>query len=155
MMEEARSASMHQRLEQARANAAWELVSDAKTQLDGGAFEKYEALVKGFPATINNNGLGQAIAFLFAKKRENKAADLLLSHLGMWLTKSNLNGQIPYYPRPYEEDYAQDILLQCIRKHNSTQYIQATLEALAFLQYLRRFAAGLSEDSKAAKGEKA
>lgn len=140
--------SIHQTLEQARANAAWKLVSEAKKE---GDFDKYSSLVKGFPATISNNGLGQAVAFLFSKAKDNSPEGLLLSHLEQWLTKSNLNRYVSFYPCPYEEEYSPGVLLKSIREHGSSRYRQATIEALAFLNYLRRFAAGLTKKSKGDK----
>lgn len=128
-------------LEQDRARAAWGFVEEAKEIL-----EKYAPLVKGFPATINNNGLGQSLAFLFSKKGNN-AERLLLTHLEQWLTKSDFNKDIDYYARPYDEAYREGALLEVIQKYGSSQYILATQEALTLLNYLRRFAAGMVENT--------
>lgn len=141
--------SLHQTLEQARARSAWDLVWEVKEKRKD-IFDKYESLVKGFPAIITNNGLGQAVAYLFSKSKTEdgslSAEGLLLSHLEKWLCKSELNEDVAYYPRPYDEEYNENkpgVLLESIREKDSTRYRQATLEALAFINYLRRFASGL------------
>lgn len=136
--------SIHQTLEQVRAHAAWKLVSEAQNKKD---FDKYTSLVKGFPATIVNNGLGQAVAFLYSKAKDGGHEALLLSHLERWLTKSDLNRGVGFYPCPYEEEYSPKVLLNSIQKHDSSRYRRATIEALAFLNYLRRFAVGLAKTS--------
>jgi CRISPR-associated protein Cmr5 len=154
MTDENKPIPVHKTLEQERAYAAWGLVYETKNSADKETFKKYSSLVKGFPATINSNGLGQAVAYLLSKKEGKNAEGLLLEHLGLWLTKSHLNEDSLFYPRPYEEKYDQNALMKSIKNNGSTQYILATLEALAFLNYLRRFAAGLSDEPKTAGDQK-
>lgn len=139
---------IHQTLDQARAKAAWALVSHAKESMKEG-FDKYETLVKRFPALVNHNGLGQSVAFLFSKQKAGNVEGLLLAHLGKWLMQSDLNRDIPCYARPYDDAYEaantdEDPLMDCIMRHDSRKYIHATREALAFLDYLRRFADGIN-----------
>lgn len=141
---------MHQTLEQARAKAAWDCVKNARKSLQAG-FDQYEALVKRFPALVNHSGLGQAASFLFSKK-DGGAEKLLLGHLSGWLLKSEANQNVTCYCPPYDEAYtpvkdekkALEALIGAIRNNDSRAYIRATREALSFLDYLRRFAAGLN-----------
>lgn len=142
-MSENSDLSMHQTLEQARAKAAWTLVKGVK-QND---IVKYKTLVKRFPALVNHNGLGQSISFLFAKQKGDSAEGQLLTHLSQWLMQSNQNKDVSCYTPPYSNPYPPGTLLAAITGHDSHTYIQATREALAFLDYLRRFADGLSENN--------
>lgn len=141
------SKSIHQTLEQARAGAAWRCVEEAKPK-EG--LDKYEALVKRFPALVHHNGLGQSASFLFSKSKSGNAEELLLTHLGKWLLKSDLNNDCACYAPPYDDEYPKektgtgDPLLTAIRSHDSRLYMRATLEAMAFLDYLRRFAEGIN-----------
>lgn len=147
--------SIHQTLEQTRARAAWKLVREAEGQ-GKDIFEKYEGLVKKFPAMINFNGLGQSIAFLFSKKKGDNAEGLLLNHLEKWLILSDLNKDEHYFACPYPEEMNSLKLLEAIQLNNSARYFLATQEALSFINYLRRFAAGLLKENvgpKEALGE--
>lgn len=143
-MSENSNMPMHQTLEQARAKVAWTLVKGVK-QNDIG---KYKTLVKRFPALVNHNGLGQSVSFLFAKKGDN-AEGQLMAHLSQWLMQSNQNKDVSCYTPPYRDSYLPGTpgkLIECITNYDSRAYIQATREALMFLDYLRRFADGLSEE---------
>jgi CRISPR-associated protein Cmr5 len=133
-------APIHQTLDQERAKAAWHFVKE--THADP---EKYKTLVKRFPALINHNGLGQTIAFLTAKKKGGNAEGELLDQLSRWLMRSGMNEHATCYVPPYNDvDYStKEELSACISDHDSRTYIRATREALAFLDYLRRFADGL------------
>lgn len=144
-MSENSNLPMHQTLEQARAKVAWTLVTSAKDSMKEG-FDKYKTLVKRFPARVNHNGLGQSVSFLFAKKGDN-AEGHLLNHLSQWLMQSNQNKDVACYTPPYGNPYPPGTLIASITGHDSRAYIQATREALSFLDYLRRFADGLSEDN--------
>ena len=154
--------SIHKTLDQVRAKAAWSVVFEAKQHLKKDDFDKYKSLVKGFPADIINNGLGQAVAFLFSKKKSSPEGHLLF-HLTRWLTSSDLNSgaDISCYTPAYKEQFIENdpkLLIKCIwakDTEGSRTYMRATSEALAFLDYLRKFAAGLSENGGSSEGEKA
>jgi len=147
--------SIHQTLDQVRAMIAWEYVSQAKKELKD--FEKYVSLVKKFPAIINNNGLGQALAFIFSKANFNSknAETFLFIQLQEWLTRSEKNKDIMHYSPPYPEQKDKnksinDHLIKCIISNNSMLYLRATHETMALLDKLRNFASGLAID----KGER-
>ncbi|OPX19608.1 MAG: type III-B CRISPR module-associated protein Cmr5 [Desulfobacca sp. 4484_104] len=137
--------SKRQTLEQMRYWAAYKFAQEAKGK--PGDFSRYVNLAKKFPAMVNANGLGQALAYLAAKrtKKGDSAEELLLKHLGRWLTRSDDNRNF-YYAPPYAVDYAEGVLLANIRENNSRTYLRATVEALQLLNYLKLVASGLETE---------
>ena len=113
--------SKRQTQEQKRAQKAWENVhGDVK----GKNFaDEYKTLVSSAPADIQTNGLGQTVAFWLAKG--NAQHKTLYRHLSTWVMQ-NTN--------------AQGDLMRWITQTDSRRYRQATVEALAFLGWLKRFA---------------
>lgn len=77
------------------------------------------------------NGLGQTLAFLKAKGRGEPGDEhiILFENIGGWLKK-----------RLDELGSCDDVLEWIIGHANSQKYRLATMEALAFLQWLKRFA---------------
>lgn len=120
-------------LEQQRAEDALKKVKDLEQK---NQYDKYASYVAGLPATIINNGLGQAAATLLAaaagKKDEHR---LLYDHLEDWLCRSDSKAP---YPTPAGR---QKDLMQSIVSGNRAQYMHAQAEALAWLQWLKKFAA--------------
>ena len=117
--------SLQQTKEQERASKAWEYVSD---KVKGQTFEgEYGSWVKKLPALVLTNGLGQTLAFLRAKgKDEANAPQTLYNHLSEWVM-----GEIAP---------AQGSLLEWLMGKDSATYRRATTEALAFINWLKRFA---------------
>ena len=145
--------SIHKTLDQIRAGKAWEFVKAAKNQFKKhDDYDKYVSLVKKFPAIINNNGLGQALAFIYSKaKKTDNPEGLLFSQLQKWLTDNNdgeLRSYVPPYPGKNTDKNSDDYLLQCIMKHNSSFYLHATHESMSILDKMRNFASGLSDSPK-------
>lgn len=128
-------------LEQMRALHAWERVAAVKrarakgTNGDAQA-QEYGREAKRLPVRILNSGLGHALAFLRARHR----ADGLLRDLDDWvLERRRLPGVPP----------GASSLTEAICKGDSDFLQLATDEALAYLQWLTRFAEaeiGISED---------
>ncbi len=125
--------SIQRTLEQKRADFAWRKIKevDAKVQ------EEYSSLVKKAPADIQTNGLGQTIAFWRAKgyekghpKDDGKNAHAqLLTHLTEWLKSTDAL------------DLPTDNLVEWVSKTAQVNdYRRATVEAIAFLIWLKRFA---------------
>ncbi|MBI4749716.1 MAG: type III-B CRISPR module-associated protein Cmr5 [Acidobacteria bacterium] len=116
--------SRQRTIEQARATAAWNNIQEVKGQ----DFEaKYSSWAKKFPALVLNNGLGQALAFLRAKNKDEHQA--LYSHFSRWVTSQ-------IYRTSDNE-----LLERLIGSHsNSLDYRHATTETLAFAGWLKRFA---------------
>jgi len=112
-------------LEQERAKHAWDCVQEVKDKHFAGG---YRAIAVKVPSLIVTNGLGQTLAFLKAKgkgKHDNEH-EVLYRHLTDWVgRKVNANG---------------DLLNWLLNTATSQQYRLATMEALALLQWLKRFA---------------
>lgn len=89
---------------------------------------KYGSVVRRLPSYILTNGLGQTLAFLKAKGKGEPGDEheILYQHLANWLKK--------------QLKVSSDLLDWIVSTANSQQYRLATMEALALLQWLKRFA---------------
>lgn len=111
-----------QTIEQERAAHAWGAVGEVKGKPYAG---KYLALARSAPADIQVSGLGQTLAFWGAKKEQEHLA--LLRHVSSWVLPRVGAGAAPS-------------LLEWLTKVGSDQYRRATLEARAYLVWIKRFA---------------
>jgi len=128
--------SRQQTIEQQRAAKAWELVNRVKQEARSPQEQKeYNSWVKKVPVLILTNGLGQTIAFLKSKESDQEKK-LLYEHLSAWLM-----GQVSWSVQVQEKT---DLIDRIIHE-SSTNYRRATVEALAFLNWLKRFADALLE----------
>ena len=92
------------------------------------------------PAAIIISGLGQAMALVKSKKLAGY--DQLYRHLGSWLCAE----------RPYD---GVDLIHQIVN-NSEADYIQAQAEAMAYLEWLKKFAVALlEEDTKEAPDDPA
>ncbi len=117
-----------QTLEQRRASHAWEAVQRAKNKQKPHEEQdpkKFDGQARKLPVRIMTSGLGQALAFLEAKKY----APGLLAELKDWI-----NMRIP--PR---QNQSMD-LSERITKEDSDFLRRATDEVLAYLVWIIRFA---------------
>ena len=113
-------ASQQQTLEQKRAAQAWKDVQEAKSK----QFKaKYGPLVKKLPSYILTNGLGQTLAFLLAKGKNDPSKEhtLLYQQISLWVSQD-------------------DKLINKVMERDSTTYRNLTAETLAYLNWLKRFA---------------
>ncbi len=127
----------HKTIDQQRAANALEVVNrlvdkaerDEK-QIDWN--DKYASYVKGLPATILMNGLGQAAATLLAaaNKDKNDPHYVLYKDLSNWLCRND--SEAPY--RGSKD------LLSAITAGDRALYLRAQAEALAWLNWLKKFA---------------
>lgn len=108
-------------LEQERAAHAWKQVQEGKRKAKQ---KELKSLARSAPASIQSNGLGQTAAFWKAKNEDHHAA--LYTALEGWL-KDQLG-----FSKPLLEWIATDA--------SSGQYRHATAEALAYLNWYKRFA---------------
>ena len=103
----------------------------------GGADQSHKAEVRRYlnnlPALIRMNGLGQALAF-FRMKGEGTAHDAIYRMVGAWLCDASSRGRI------FSEDA--DVLTS-ITQSDMAHYMAAQNEALALLQWLKKFAVAL------------
>lgn len=118
--------SSQQTLQQRRAAKAWEQIQ----QTDKRDYKnKYGSLVRGLPAMIQTDGLGQTLAFLQAKAKGDSLTEhgAAYAHLAAWLGA------------PEQFGFGQTDLLDWLLKQNSDTYRQAAAEAQAYLGWLKRF----------------
>ena len=112
-----------QTLEQERARRALECIREVKNKRYA---DKYGSLARKAPSLVQTNGLGQTLAFLLSKaKGEDNEHLALYDHLSGWVT-----GRMRWGKPLMEEVVSRD----------SADYRRATVEAMAFLMWLRRFA---------------
>jgi len=98
----------------------------------------YPSYVKRVPQMILSNGLGQTLSFIFSKgNNKNNAYTLIYSQIQDYM-KSQCQTRIQM---PQEKSDLLEWVISC----NSNDYRYITDEVLAFFNWLRRFAEGLSE----------
>jgi CRISPR-associated protein Cmr5 len=120
---------MPQTLGQRRANHAWKAIEQV-LKLKDGARKEYGTHAKKLPLRIRTAGLGPALAFLLAKAADKKDH---LKRLHGDLTDWAIKGR--GLPAKHKDN-----LLQSIVDGDSDFLRRATDEALAYLEWLNRFA---------------
>ncbi len=101
--------------------------------------KKLNSYISSFGPMILMNSFGQACAFYLANKEEEYQSVYLA--LESWLTSAG---------RPYEDEQTQG-LMNAITSRDAIQYRLAQAEALAYLDWLKKFAkAFLKSDSDTA-----
>jgi len=123
--------SLQRTLEQERAQQAWACVQEV-TSKPQEFKKKYGSLARKVPMLVLTNGLGQTLAFLKAKGKNDPADEhtVLFRHLSSWVL-SQVASSTPA---------SNGDLLQWVLQNDSAAYRRATTEALAFLAWLKRFA---------------
>lgn len=126
-------------LDQRRAKHAWDAVQHALKRSghhQGQDSKKFGGEARRLPMRIMMSGLGQALAFLEAKKE----VPGLLAELSDWVLAN----------RGFGTGAGRD-LLQAVIETDSDFLRRATDETLAYLQWLRRFAdaEGLTDEQEA------
>lgn len=114
-------------LDQRRAHHAWETVASVAERKDRDDFKR---AVMNLPAQVVGSGLGPALAFLWAKGKNEH----LLQALSDWVLDKHPN---PTSTRPAP---AADALLKQFKQTDTVFLRRATSETLAYLQWLKRFA---------------
>lgn len=111
-------------LDQKRASHAYGLVQKARS--DRADLKEFKTQVKKLPARIVASGLGQALAFLEAKRY----APHLLAGLSHWIRECGTVGFAPDHEK---------LLIRLVQADDAFLRF-ATAECLAYLQWLVRFA---------------
>ncbi|MEO3430169.1 type III-B CRISPR module-associated protein Cmr5 [Pelagibius sp. CAU 1746] len=130
---------MSQSLAQKRAGHALDQIQKMHRKDEYG---NYVAYVKALPAAIIMSGLGQALAMEKARGPETKTDKVsrghanLYYHLNTWLCKD-------WQDSPYSR--GSDVLEEITRK-SEADYIRAQAEALAYLEWLKKFAVATLRD---------
>lgn len=94
--------------------------------------KNYSSLARKAPMLVLTNGLGQTLAFLKAKGKNDPGDEhtVLFRHLSEWVLNQVAPGTTS----------SNGDLLEWVLDHDSAAYRRATTEALAFLTWLKRFA---------------
>ena len=132
-----------QTLAQKRAADALQKVTELQRTKDYGNYKSY---VSGLPANILMSGLGQAVATVLAsaklgknsRSKDNIAYETLYNHLSSWLCKNEDDA-------PYPD--ASDLMV-AITSGTEDDYIHAQAEAMAYLEWLKKFAVAFLEKGK-------
>lgn len=125
-----------QQLEQMRANFAWKDVSviDKNKNINSKFKKEYRSIIMKLPTLILTNGLGQTLAFLKAKGKgdDRTPEEVIYKCLQEWLFSSLDWGS-----------FQQGEIIERVISADNYKYRLATMEALAFLNWLKRFADGV------------
>ena len=116
-------------IEQGRAKYAFEAV---KSVSDDKLKKEYKSAAKKLPVLIKMNGLGQSLAFI---KQRNNGYDKLYEQIGNWLQTEDTKQLV-----------STGELVEQVIQLESPGYRQITVEALALLNWIRRFVDGLMTD---------
>lgn len=123
-------------LSQERSKFALEQLLNKKEEIkkmDKG--REYKSFVAGVPAMILQNGLGQTLAFMLAKKDEKKHI-MTFDIIKDWLIhKGFIDGSI---------ENRHDFMLK-ISELDQSQYLLIQEETLALLEWVKRYASSLAE----------
>lgn len=123
-----------QKVEQKRAAEAWSCIQAVSEDIDSSKFKKeYRSIVMKLPTLILTNGLGQTLAFLKSKGKndDSNPEEKVYGDLQGWLKKPNVVnwGRVTH-----------DELIERIMAIDSTKYRFITIESLSFLNWLKKFA---------------
>lgn len=133
-----------QTLEQRRAHHALDRVRTVEHKCSAETQQRFVSYVESLPAAVLANGLGQAAATLLAQAKGNErdAHYLLYRALQDWLCRDD-----PQAPYKGEAD-----LMSAIVNHDRTTYLRAQAEALAWLEWLKKFAAAFLKKQEIGSG---
>lgn len=125
-----------QTVQQQRAQFAWEQVADVPANLRA----PYLGAVRAAPAMVIGNGLGPTLAFQLAKGGAYKA---LYEQLEIWLCDRKQS----VLPSAGQTPPGKNRLVQRLLAQDSAHYRRATVETLALLEWLKRFAEATIEET--------
>jgi len=133
--------SRRQTLEQGRAAFAFEKAREGWHKHK----KEFSQTAKKIPMLVKTNGLGAAFAFMYAKQNVHgtilSAIDSWLNHPDNQKTHLILKGATG------------NNLVQKVTNLKSAEYRTLTIETMAFLQWLRRFAEGITKEEELKKKE--
>lgn len=134
--------SQRQRLEQGRAKHAYGAATAiaTSTSIKDKDKKEYKSYTKKVPMLIKTNGLGATLAFMKAK---GKAYQLILNSIENWLKEDIKFSAIV---KEIKGDDLGDDLMGKIVNCDSNCYRALTIEILAYLNWLKRFADGLIKE---------
>ena len=128
--------TQRQKLEQGRAEFAFKSATTGYNSHQ----KEYAPAVKKLPMMIKTNGLGATVAFMFSK---GKTLGTILKNIEEWVNNTeNLKTMLLL------KNTEGGSLVQKILNLNSSEYRIVTIEVLAYLNWLRRFAEGISKEQE-------
>lgn len=133
---------MNQTLEQKRSKYAFEQILKVK----GKKFEKeFSSLVSKLATLILTNGLGNTLAFLFAKGKDHHLQSVYI--VVNWLINESPLGKkdLKDLNDKNVEEKTQDILNRLVLNASVEEYIFYTEESLRLINWLRRYSDALLE----------
>lgn len=120
-------------MDQERAEFALKKIQSVDADSDESHKKEVRRYLNNLPALIRMNGLGQALAF-FRMKGEGTAHDTIYRMVGAWLCDASSKGRI------FSESTD---ALSAITQSDMAHYMAAQNEALALLEWLKKFAVAL------------
>ncbi|WP_457560911.1 type III-B CRISPR module-associated protein Cmr5 [Caminibacter sp.] len=99
----------------------------------------YKSYVRKIPMMILNHGLAPTFAFVYSKKKDGNAWELIYAQTTKWLKEE-------------KELINSDELIEALINKKSQEYRMITNEVLALFEWLKRFAEGMIEDRKDGEG---
>ncbi len=127
--------SQRKKLEQGRAEFAFQKAQEGSKSSKPSEYKSY---VKKIPMLIKTNGLGATFAFINSK---GGTYGLIYTQTKEWLVEQKKNTGIDFLN--LGENIKDFELIEKIISLDSTSYRAATVEVLAFFNWLKRFADGL------------
>lgn len=120
-------------MDQERAEFALKKIQSVDADTEESHKKEVRRYLNNLPALIRMNGLGQALAF-FRMKGKGTAHDTIYRMVGAWLCDASSKGRI------FSESTD---ALSAITQSDMAHYMAAQNEALALLQWLKKFAVAL------------
>lgn len=133
--------SLANKLERGRAEFAYKRVKQTLQEIKKESTKKeYRSYLRKIPQMILSSGLGQTLAFVFAKSKEGNAYKLIYDQITEYL-KSDFTSSIKMPPDKND-------LIEWVVSLDSHSYRYVTQEIISILNWLKRFAEGMIKDEK-------
>jgi len=130
-------------LEQKRSNYAFECISEIKRESlrkEDRSFEKdVSSLISKLGTLILTNGLGNTLAFLFAKGKDHHLEVIVI--ISNWLFRQ----EEPGFKRDNVKVRIEEIMKKLVLDATVEQYMYYTEETLRLVNWLRRFSDAMLE----------
>ncbi|EEP60692.1 type III-B CRISPR module-associated protein Cmr5 [Sulfurihydrogenibium yellowstonense] len=129
-------------LEQERSNYAFKCISEIK-ELKDISFEKNaSSLISKLGTLILTNGLGNTLAFLFAKGKDHHLE--VIAIISNWLFRQEGQKE-PGFKRDNVKNEIEKIMKKLVLDASVEQYMYYTEETLRLVNWLRRFSDAMLE----------
>lgn len=126
---------MSKSIERSRAVLAWDCIEKLDRAVNR---DEYRSLARDLPFTIQDIGIGQALAYLLSKK-DKLHHSAILDHLQQWLF--NIDCPVPWNEDLPRQSRGRQLVQRLIHEPPQTWWV-AESEAIEFAVWLKRFAEG-------------